>query len=41
MELKNQFTGQTVLDSDKQYVYDRKPDNEPLLKFRRCIDILV
>ena len=37
MELKNQFTGQTVLDSDKQYVYDRKPDNEPLLKFRRCI----
>lgn len=37
MELKNQFTGQTVLDSDKQYVYDRKPDNEPLLQFRRCI----
>ena len=37
MELKNQFTGQTVRDSDKQYVYDRKPDGEPLLKFKRCI----
>ena len=34
MELKNQFTGQNVTDSDKQYVYDRKPDNEPLLQFK-------
>ena len=37
IELKNQLTGQTVLDSDKQYKFDRDPKNEPLLQFQRCL----
>tara|TARA_B100002052_G_scaffold67296_1_gene60630 strand:- start:203 stop:3196 length:2994 start_codon:yes stop_codon:yes gene_type:complete len=37
IELKNQLTGQTVLDSDKQYRFNRDPKGEPLLKFQRCI----
>ena len=37
IELKNQLTGQTVKDSDKQYKFDRNPKGEPLLQFQRCI----
>ena len=37
IELKNQLTGQTVENSDKQYRFDRNPKHEPLLKFQRCI----
>ncbi len=37
IELKNQLTGQTILDSEKQYKFDRNPKGEPLLKFKRCI----
>ncbi len=37
IELKNQLTGQTVLDSDKQYRFNRDPKGEPLLKFQRCV----
>lgn len=36
MELKNQLTGQTVVDSEKQYQNDRDPD-EPLFLFKRVI----
>jgi type I restriction enzyme, R subunit len=36
MELKNQLTNQTILDSERQYKYDRDP-KEPLLNFQRCI----
>jgi type I restriction enzyme R subunit len=36
MELKNQLTGQTILDSEKQYRYDRDP-NEPLFQFKRVL----
>ena len=36
MELKNQLTNQTILDSERQYRYDRDP-KEPLLQFQRCI----
>ena len=35
MELKNQLTGQTIVDAQKQYQEDRDP-REPLLKFKRC-----
>ena len=37
IELKNQLTGQTVLNSDNQYRFDRTPKGETLLKFQRCI----
>ncbi len=37
MELKNQLTGQTVLDSQKQYRQDRDPKGEALLQFKRCL----
>ena len=37
IELKNQLTGQTVDNSDRQYKFDRNPKREPLLKFQRCI----
>lgn len=37
IELKNQLTGQTILDSNDQYKFDRKTNNEPLLQFQRCI----
>ena len=37
IELKNQLTGQTVENSDRQYKFDRKPKGEPLLDFQRCI----
>ena len=37
IELKNQLTGQTVENSDKQYRFDRNPKREPLLQFQRCI----
>ena len=37
IELKNQLTGQTVDNSDKQYRFDRNPKREPLLKFQTCI----
>lgn len=37
IELKNQLTGQTVLNSDHQYKFDRNPKNEPLLEFQRCL----
>jgi type I restriction enzyme R subunit len=36
MELKNQLTGQTIIDSEKQYKYDRNP-NESLFQFKRVI----
>ena len=36
MELKNQLTNQTVVDSKKQYKQDRDP-KEPLLQFKRCL----
>ncbi len=36
MELKNQLTNQTILDSERQYRYDRDP-KEPLLQFKRCV----
>ncbi|MFC2119045.1 type I restriction endonuclease subunit R [Bacteroidota bacterium] len=36
IELKNQLTGQTILDSEKQYRKDRDP-KEPLLQFKRCV----
>ena len=36
MELKNQLTNQTILDSERQYRYDRDP-KEQLLQFQRCI----
>ena len=36
MELKNQLTGQTIINSQKQYQYDRDP-KEPLLRFKRCL----
>ena len=35
--MKNQLTGQTVENSDKQYRFDRNPKGEPLLDFQRCI----
>ena len=35
--MKNQLTGQTVENSDKQYRFDRNPKREPLLQFQRCI----
>ena len=37
VELKNQLTGQTILNSDRQYRFDRNPKGEPLLQFQRCI----
>jgi type I restriction enzyme R subunit len=36
MELKNQLTNQTILDSERQYKYDRDP-KEQLLQFQRVI----
>jgi len=36
MELKNQLTNQNIIDSERQYRYDRDP-KEPLLQFQRCI----
>ncbi len=36
MELKNQLTGQTIIDSEKQYKFDRDPI-EPLFQFKRVI----
>jgi type I restriction enzyme R subunit len=37
MELKNQLTGQYLRDAEKQYMHDRKPEGEPLFKFKRCL----
>ncbi len=34
IELKNQFTGQSVANAKKQYAYDREP-NEPIFKFKK------
>jgi type I restriction enzyme, R subunit len=34
LELKNQFTGQTVENAKKQYMFDRDP-NEPIFKFKK------
>ncbi|WP_010136325.1 type I restriction endonuclease subunit R [Ochrovirga pacifica] len=34
IELKNQFSGQSVDNAKKQYVYDREP-NEPIFKFKK------
>lgn len=36
MELKNQLTGQNILNSEKQYRKDRDP-KEKLLSFKRCL----
>lgn len=36
-ELKNHFTGQSIVDAEKQYQQDRKPAGEPLLQFKRCL----
>ncbi|MCP4357353.1 MAG: type I restriction endonuclease subunit R, partial [Chloroflexi bacterium] len=35
IELKNEWTGQTVRDAEKQYM--RRDQNEPLLQFGRCL----
>jgi type I restriction enzyme, R subunit len=37
MELKNQLTGQNILNSERQYKEDRNPLGEPLLQFKRCL----
>lgn len=37
MELKNQLTNQSILDSEKQYRQDRNPKGESLLQFKRCL----
>lgn len=34
IELKNQFSGQNVSNAQKQYVYDREP-NEPIFQFKK------
>src|SRR5690606_31395784 len=34
IELKNQFSGQSVANAKKQYVYDREP-NEPIFQFKK------
>jgi type I restriction enzyme R subunit len=34
IELKNQFTGQNVVNAKKQYVYDREP-TEPIFQFKK------
>lgn len=34
IELKNQFSGQSVVNAKKQYVYDREP-NEPIFQFKK------
>lgn len=34
IELKNQFSGQSVMNAKKQYVYDREP-TEPIFQFKR------
>jgi type I restriction enzyme R subunit len=34
IELKNQFSGQTVENAKKQYVYDREP-SEPIFQFKK------
>lgn len=34
VELKNQFTGQNVVNAKKQYVYDREP-TEPIFQFKK------
>ncbi|KAB2810008.1 type I restriction endonuclease subunit R [Phaeocystidibacter luteus] len=34
IELKNQFSGQSVTNAKKQYVYDREP-NEPIFQFKK------
>lgn len=36
MELKNQLSGQSIVDSEKQYRQDRDP-REPLFAFKRCL----
>jgi type I restriction enzyme, R subunit len=36
MELKNQLTGQNIINSQNQYKFDRD-SKEPLLKFKRCL----
>lgn len=36
MELKNQLTGQNIINSQNQYKNDRDP-KEPLLQFKRCL----
>ena len=35
MELKNQLTGQNIVDSQNQYM--NRESNEPLLKFKHCL----
>jgi type I restriction enzyme R subunit len=37
IELKNSLTGQTVDNAIAQYKYDRNPQNQPLLQFKRCL----
>lgn len=37
MELKNQYTGQSIVDSEKQYKRDRNDTTEPLFQFKRVI----
>jgi type I restriction enzyme, R subunit len=36
-ELKNSLTGQTVENAVVQYRTDRRPNGEPLLRYRRCL----
>lgn len=37
VELKNQFTGQTIENAIVQYKTDRNPAGEPFLAFKRCL----
>ncbi|KKL11552.1 hypothetical protein LCGC14_2544690, partial [marine sediment metagenome] len=37
IELKNQLTGQTIKNADRQYRFDRNPKGETLLQFKRLI----
>ncbi len=37
IEVKNQLTGQNIVNAEKQYKQDRKPEGEPLLQFKRCL----
>lgn len=37
LELKNELSGQSVRDAERQYRLDRNPKGEPLLQFKRCL----
>lgn len=37
IELKNQLSGQSIVDGIRQFQFDRDPKNEPLLQFKRML----